>query len=65
MADRHLKLTLRAGNSRPIEAIAFNTLGEEWPQDLGSIVIAYRLDINEYQGLRGLQLIVEHAVPAS
>jgi single-stranded-DNA-specific exonuclease len=65
VADRHLKLTLRAGNSRPIEAIAFNTLGEEWPQDLGSIVIAYRLDINEYQGLRGLQLIVEHAVPAS
>lgn len=64
VADKHLKLVLRAPNSHPIEAIAFNTLGEEWPEDLGRVAIAYRLDVNKYQGMRGVQLIVEHAIPS-
>lgn len=63
VADKHLKLILRANNSPPIGAIAFNTVGEEWPEDLRRMAIAYRLDIHEYQGMRSAQLIVEHAVP--
>jgi single-stranded-DNA-specific exonuclease len=61
VAEKHLKLYLRAeGQPRPIEAIAFRALegGElpAWPQ----VRAAYRLDINEYQGTRSVQLIVEH-----
>jgi single-stranded-DNA-specific exonuclease len=54
---------VRAANSAPIEAIAFNTRGEDWPDDVRRVSLAYRLDVNEYQGLRSTQLIVEHIAP--
>ena len=63
VADKHLKLLVRAANSAPIEAIAFNTRGEDWPDDVRRVSLAYRLDVNEYQGMRSTQLIVEHVAP--
>jgi single-stranded-DNA-specific exonuclease len=63
VADKHLKLLVRAANSAPIEAIAFNTRGENWPEDLRRVSLAYRLDVHEYQGMRSTQLIVEHVAP--
>ncbi len=61
VGEKHLKLTLRTGNSKPIGAIAFNAA--ETPADWVSIRTAYRLDVNEYQGNRSLQLVLEHLEP--
>ncbi len=61
VGEKHLKLTLRAGNPRPISAIAFHAV--ETPSDWTRIRAAYRLDVNEYQGNRSLQLVLEHLEP--
>ncbi|MGB5831862.1 MAG: single-stranded-DNA-specific exonuclease RecJ [Thiohalocapsa sp.] len=63
-ADRHLKLRVRAAEGRPLEAIGFN-LAEQRAQVGDRMRLAYRLDVNDYRGLRSPQLIVEHLeVPA-
>lgn len=62
VGEQHLKLRLRPDNSnRSLDAIAFRLIqpGESMPQ-LTLIRAAYRLDINEYQGTRRVQLIVEY-----
>jgi single-stranded-DNA-specific exonuclease len=66
VGEKHLKLTLRlVGEKKSLEAIAFNAApaGElpKWAQ----VHAAYRLDVNEYQGCRSLQLVIEHLEPAS
>jgi single-stranded-DNA-specific exonuclease len=58
VGDKHLKLTLRHSQGKLLDAIAFNqsqasAVRGQWLQ------VAYRLDVNEYQGKRSLQLIVE------
>ncbi len=58
VGEKHLKLTLRSGNSKPLSAIAFRAA--ETPSDWVRIRAAYRLDVNEYQGNRSLQLVIEH-----
>jgi single-stranded-DNA-specific exonuclease len=69
LVDRHLKLTLRCANdARVVHAIAFNTPGEPWlgkersagSERSRSVRIAYKLDVNEYQGTNSLQLLIEH-----
>ena len=61
VGERHLKLKLAfAGTSRPLEAIAFNTVDSEWPDDARRVNIAYRLDVNVYRGIERPQLVVEH-----
>jgi single-stranded-DNA-specific exonuclease len=61
VAEKHLKMVLQPHQGEQfLEAIAFN----QWEQGLpatGELVhAAYRLDINEYQGRRSLQLIIEY-----
>ncbi len=76
VGEKHLKLTLRAVDSKPqtglpwpaalasipsakpISAIAFHAATT--PSDWTRIRAAYRLDVNEYQGNRSLQLVLEH-----
>ncbi len=58
VGEKHLKLTLRSGNSKPLSAIAFHAA--ETPSDWTRVRVAYRLDVNEYQGNRSLQLVIEH-----
>lgn len=62
VGGKHLKLSLALETStKPLEAIAFNVNLKEWPNHrLQTAHIAYRLDINEFQGRKSLQLIVEH-----
>lgn len=61
VGERHLKLVLQPGRGgAAIDAIAFNADFEGWPGEGGEVHIAYRLDVNEYQGRRSAQLIVEH-----
>jgi len=55
LKEKHLKLRLRAGGQR-FDAIQFN-FGET-PGD--EIRAAYRLSVNEYNGVQSVQLMVEH-----
>ena len=64
VSERHLKMVLRLPDSRRIaDAIAFNTVDEDWPNEVTRVLLAYRLDVNEYQGRRNVQLVVEHVEP--
>jgi single-stranded-DNA-specific exonuclease len=55
VGDRHLKLMLQKGGRR-FEAMRFGTL-EPVPSSLRA---AYRLAVNEFNGLKSIQLNVEH-----
>jgi single-stranded-DNA-specific exonuclease len=64
VGERHLKLRLAHPDaSRPIDAIAFNTVDDEWPDDVCRVNIVYRLDVNSYRGVDRAQLVVEHIEP--
>ena len=72
VGEKHLKLSLRLpGAAKTLDAIAFNSVRDGKPPAWARIRAAYRLDVNEYQGYRSLQLIIEHleqadaAVPAT
>jgi len=58
VGERHLKLMLSPeGAELSISAIAFNH--EEISQDFEKIGIAYRLDVNQFRGVRTVQLVIE------
>lgn len=61
VAGKHLKLTLRLpDHPTAIDAIAFNSAHDGKPPAYQNIRTAYKLDVNEFQGNRALQLIVDH-----
>ncbi|HMA12613.1 MAG TPA: single-stranded-DNA-specific exonuclease RecJ [Steroidobacteraceae bacterium] len=63
VGDKHVKFWLRPAGARArFDAIAFNLLdGERFSVPPGGTLhLAYRLDINQWQGERRLQLLVEH-----
>jgi single-stranded-DNA-specific exonuclease len=61
VGQKHLKLTLRSPHhAKALEAIAFNSVREGQAVTYSRIRTAYKLDVNEYQGYRSLQLIIEH-----
>ncbi|GLT23986.1 single-stranded-DNA-specific exonuclease [Zoogloea oryzae] len=55
LKDKHLKLQLKKGNTR-LEAIQFNHADAAAP----SIHAAFRLSVNEYNGVSSIQLMLEH-----
>lgn len=65
VGERHLKLWVEATRGRAFDAIAFNIVEDatsfEMPE--GPRRLVYRLHINEYQGERRLQLMVDHVLP--
>ncbi|VFM95594.1 MAG: exonuclease RecJ [Candidatus Kentron sp. G] len=62
VGERHLKLSLGLPSGhRRLDGIAFNTSGSDWPGGANRVHIAYRLDVNEFQGRKNAQLIVEYA----
>jgi single-stranded-DNA-specific exonuclease len=64
VGDNHLKLKVKTiGNSKYIDAIAFNTTHRAWPKGTTSINAVYKIDINEYMGRKTTQLIVEYLEP--
>lgn len=68
LADRHLKMWVEVPRSgRAFDAIAFNHLEEGAPSapPAGLAHLVYRLEVNEYQGERRLQLLVDHLLPAA
>ncbi|AFL72810.1 single-stranded-DNA-specific exonuclease RecJ [Thiocystis violascens DSM 198] len=58
VGERHLKLRVAMPDGEPIDAIGFN-LGEKLPEARGRVRLAYRLDVNDYRGVRSPQLILE------
>jgi single-stranded-DNA-specific exonuclease len=57
VGERHLKLSLVAGTRR-LGAIRFGS-----PEAVaGSIDAIYRLDLNEYQGMKSVQLVIERCL---
>jgi single-stranded-DNA-specific exonuclease len=61
VGEKHLKLGLRLpGVTKTLDAIAFNSVRDGKPLAWARIRAAFKLDVNEYQGYRSLQLIVEH-----
>jgi single-stranded-DNA-specific exonuclease len=61
-AERHLRLRVRAAGGMPLDAIGFN-LAQHRPFVGKRARLAYRLDVNDYRGLRAPQLVVEHLEP--
>jgi single-stranded-DNA-specific exonuclease len=62
---KHLKMTLKC-QQKLLDAIAFNVDVNQWPNHrCHEVNIAYRLDVNEYRGIRNVQLMIEHLEPAS
>jgi single-stranded-DNA-specific exonuclease len=64
LGERHLKLWVRAApQAAPIEALAFGWLakaGGPLPPAGSQARLVYRLDVNEYQGVRRPQLLVDY-----
>jgi single-stranded-DNA-specific exonuclease len=61
VGEKHLKMVLTPGKGeRFLDAIAFNQREQGLPAAGEQIHVAYRLDVNEYQGRKSLQLIVEY-----
>lgn len=59
VGERHLKLRLSTGRGGEIvEGIAFNQ--SMLPKSTQTVKLAYRLDVNEFRGVRQPQLIVEY-----
>ncbi|MGH8324428.1 MAG: DHHA1 domain-containing protein, partial [Steroidobacteraceae bacterium] len=66
VGDRHLKMWVEVPRTgRSFDAIAFNHIEERerFVPPEGSVHLVYRLDVNEYQGERRLQLLVDHVLP--
>jgi len=67
IGERHMKMWVEpAGSGRSFDAIAFNHLtpGASVVPPAGSLQLVYRLEVNEYQGERRLQLLIDHLLAA-
>ena len=68
IGERHLKMWVEVpASGRQFDAIAFNHLeaGAPFEPPAGLVQLVYRLEVNEYQGERRLQLLVDHLLPAA
>jgi single-stranded-DNA-specific exonuclease len=68
IGDRHVKMWVEVPCSgRSFDAIAFNQLADGAPftPPQGDVQLVYRLEVNEYQGERRLQLLVDHLLPVN
>ena len=67
IGERHMKMWVEpAGSGRSFDAIAFNHLtpGSPLVPPAGPLQLVYRLEVNEYQGERRLQLLIDHLLAA-
>ena len=55
VGEKHLKLKLQRAN-KPLEAMLFNSL-DQLP---ATVRAAYRISVNEFNGVQTLQLVIEH-----
>ena len=62
VGEHHLKMVVR-DDDKHLDAIAFRTTDAQWPADVNQVKLVYRLDINEFNGQRSAQLLVEYVEP--
>ena len=63
VGDSHAKMVLRPQDSDDsYDAICFGYLRDHEHLPRGIVHVAFRLDVNHYQGMKKLQLMVEHIV---
>ncbi len=61
LKDAHLKLLVRINTAgKELDAIAFNVDKPEMWQGMRRVLLAYKLDINQYRGNRSVQLMVQY-----
>lgn len=63
LGERHLKMQLERQGGLPYEAIAFRHFDHDDAAQVAPgnrVELAYRLDVNRYNGTERLQLVVEH-----
>lgn len=63
LSERHLRLEVQDGEGRGCEAIAFRHFDHDDAPDVkpnSRVELAYRLDVNQWNGTERLQLVVEH-----
>lgn len=68
IGERHVKMWVEPESSgRSFDAVVFNHFEEGATGVLpeGQVRLVYRLDVNEYQGERRLQLLVDHLLPVA
>ncbi|HYB63747.1 MAG TPA: single-stranded-DNA-specific exonuclease RecJ [Steroidobacteraceae bacterium] len=68
IGERHVKMWVEPESSgRSFDAVVFNHFAEGAAGALpeGLVRLVYRLDVNEYQGERRLQLLVDHLLPVA
>ena len=66
IGERHVKMWVEPESSgRSFDAVVFNHFeqGASGALPEGLVRLVYRLDVNEYQGERRLQLLVDHLLP--
>ena len=63
VGEHHLKMVLKKDN-KLIDAIAFRTTDKGWPAEVKRVEAVYKLDVNEFNGQRSAQFIVEFVSPA-
>ncbi len=64
VGQHHLKLRVcHPVTAQVLDAIAFNADDTNWPAQVTRLRMAYRLDVNEYQGIKRIQLRVEYLEP--
>ena len=65
VGEKHLKLVLKTEcGGQTLDGIAFNIDREVWPNpNVRWVELAYKLDVNEYQGRESVQLMVAHIAP--
>jgi len=63
VGEKHLKLRLETIDNqaaRSVDAIAFFQAGHESVTEQATIRMVYKLSVNDYNGSRNMQLMVEH-----
>lgn len=61
----HLKLTVQLADGRSLTAMAFKQTAPDWLTTQQTVLLRYRLDINEFRQQQSLQLLVDELLPVS
>ncbi len=61
----HLKLTIRLADNRVITAMAFKQTAPDWLSANQTVLLHYRLDINEFRQQQNLQFLVDELLPVT
>ncbi|MEX1199751.1 MAG: single-stranded-DNA-specific exonuclease RecJ [Methylophaga sp.] len=61
----HLKLTIRLADNRVITAMAFKQTAPDWLTTNQTVLLHYRLDINEFRQQQSLQFLVDELLPVT